>query len=292
MDVILHYKLIIMTEYSITKEIIRGKLKPRAKESHKGDYGHALIIAGGKGKIGSAVLATKACLRSGVGLLTTHIPACGEAVLQTSIHEAMISLDNNDKLFSDNIGNFHFKTIAFGPGLGTAVLTQKAIHHLLKVEKIPMVIDADGLNCISLNKEWFNLIPENSILTPHPGEFERLVGPWETLEDRTRLQIDFAKRINSIVVVKGGPTYIAAPDGSLYVNTTGNPGMAKGGSGDALTGMITAFLSQNYSSLDAAILGVYIHGLAGDKAVVKTTEYGLLASDLIEAIPEAIKEIL
>jgi NAD(P)H-hydrate epimerase len=171
-------------------------------------------------------------------------------------------------------------------------LTQKAIHHLLKVEKIPMVIDADGLNCISLNKEWFNLIPENSILTPHPGEFERLVGPWETLEDRTRLQIDFAKRINSIVVVKGGPTYIAAPDGSLYVNTTGNPGMAKGGSGDALTGMITAFLSQNYSSLDAAILGVYIHGLAGDKAVVKTTEYGLLASDLIEAIPEAIKEIL
>ena len=125
----------IMTEYTITKEIIRGKLKPRAKESHKGDFGHALIIAGGKGKIGSAVLATRACLRSGVGLLTTHIPACGESVLQTAIPEAMISVDSNDKLFSDNIGNFHFKTIAFGPGLGTAISTQKAIHHLLKVEK-------------------------------------------------------------------------------------------------------------------------------------------------------------
>lgn len=281
-----------MTEYTITKEIIRGKLKPRAKESHKGDFGHALIIAGGKGKIGSAVLATRACLRSGVGLLTTHIPACGESVLQSAIPEAMISVDSNDKLFSDNIGNFHFKTIAFGPGLGTAISTQKAIHHLLKVEKIPMVIDADGLNCISLNKEWFNLIPENSILTPHPGEFERLVGSWETLEQRTELQLEFAKRLKSFVIVKGGPTYIASPDGSLYINTTGNPGMAKGGSGDALTGMITAFLSQNYSALDAAILGVYIHGLAGDVAAQKTTEYGLLASDLIEAIPDALKAIL
>ena len=281
-----------MTEYTITKEIIRGKLKPRAKESHKGDFGHALIIAGGKGKIGSAVLATRACLRSGVGLLTTHIPACGESVLQSAIPEAMISVDSNDKLFSDNIGNFHFKTIAFGPGLGTAISTQKAIHHLLKVEKIPMVIDADGLNCISLNKEWFNLIPENSILTPHPGEFERLVGSWETLEQRTELQLEFAKRLKSVVIVKGGPTYIASPDGSLYINTTGNPGMAKGGSGDALTGMITAFLSQNYSALDAAILGVYIHGLAGDVAAQKTTEYGLLASDLIEAIPVALKAIL
>lgn len=281
-----------MTEYTITKEIIRGKLKPRAKESHKGDFGHALIIAGGKGKIGSAVLATRACLRSGVGLLTTHIPACGESVLQSAIPEAMISVDSNDKLFSDNIGNFHFKTIAFGPGLGTAISTQKAIHHLLKVEKIPMVIDADGLNCISLNKEWFNLIPENSILTPHPGEFERLVGSWETLEQRTELQLEFAKRLKSFVIVKGGPTYIASPDGSLYINTTGNPGMAKGGSGDALTGMITAFLSQNYSALDAAILGVYIHGLAGDVAAQKTTEYGLLASDLIEAIPVALKAIL
>ena len=198
----------IMTEYTITKEIIRGKLKPRAKESHKGDFGHALIIAGGKGKIGSAVLATRACLRSGVGLLTTHIPACGESVLQSAIPEAMISVDSNDKLFSDNIGNFHFKTIAFGPGLGTAISTQKAIHHLLKVEKIPMVIDADGLNCISLNKEWFNLIPENSILTPHPGEFERLVGSWETLEQRTELQLEFAKRLKSVVIVKGGPTSI------------------------------------------------------------------------------------
>lgn len=282
----------IMTEYTITKEIIRGKLKPRAKESHKGDFGHALIIAGGKGKIGSAVLATRACLRSGVGLLTTHIPACGESVLQSAIPEAMISVDSNDKLFSDNIGNFHFKTIAFGPGLGTAISTQKAIHHLLKVEKIPMVIDADGLNCISLNKEWFNLIPENSILTPHPGEFERLVGSWETLEQRTELQLEFAKRLKSFVIVKGGPTYIASPDGSVYINTTGNPGMAKGGSGDALTGMITAFLSQNYSALDAAILGVYIHGLAGDVAAQKTTEYGLLASDLIEAIPDALKAIL
>lgn len=281
-----------MIEHHITKEVIRGKLKPRAKEAHKGDFGHALIIAGSKGKIGSAVLASKACLRSGVGLLTVHIPACGEIVLQTAIPEAMVHIDSNDKLFSDSLDSLHFKTIAFGPGLGTAVSTQNAIHHLLSGEKIPMVIDADGLNCISLNKEWLNLIPENSILTPHPGEFERLVGPWETREQSTLLQIELAKRLNSVVIVKGGPTYIAAPDGTLYVNTTGNPGMAKGGTGDVLTGMIAAFLSQNYSSIDAALVGVYLHGLAGDRAVLRTTEYGLLASDLIEAIPEAIKEIL
>jgi NAD(P)H-hydrate epimerase len=224
--------------------------------------------------------------------LTTHIPACGEQILQTAIPEAMISLDSNDKMFTDSIGNFQFKAIAFGPGLGTSVATQKAIAHLLKMEKIPMVIDADGLNCISLNKDWFNHIPENSILTPHPGEFERLVGSWNSLEERCELQLSFAKKVKSIVVVKGGPTYIATPEGKLYVNTTGNPGMAKAGSGDALTGIITAFLSQNYNSLDAAILGVYLHGLAGDIAVEKTTEYSLLASDLIEFIPQAIKEVL
>jgi hydroxyethylthiazole kinase-like uncharacterized protein yjeF len=281
-----------MIEQLITKEIIRGKLKPRNKAAHKGDFGHTLIIAGSKGKIGSAVLASKACLRSGVGLLTSHIPACGEIVLQTAIPEAMVSIDSNDNFFSDIIDSLYFKTIAFGPGLGTSASTQKAIHHLLSGEKIPMVIDADGLNCLSLNKEWLNLIPENSILTPHPGEFKRLVGAWETLEQRTQLQIELAQRLKSVVIVKGGPTYIAAPDGKLYVNTTGNPGMAKGGTGDALTGMIAAFLSQNYSSTDAALLGVYIHGMAGDKAVLRTTEYGLLASDLIESIPDAIKEIL
>jgi NAD(P)H-hydrate epimerase len=281
-----------MTEHRITKEIIRGELKPRAKAAHKGDFGHALIIAGSKGKIGSAVLASKACLRSGLGLLTTHIPACGEIILQTAIPEAMVSIDSNDKIFSDTIHSLHFKTIAFGPGLGTAASTQKAIHQLLSGEKIPMVIDADGLNCISLNKDWLNLIPENSILTPHPLEFERLVGPWETLEQRMLMQIELAQRLKSVVIVKGGPTYIAASDGTMYVNTTGNPGMAKAGTGDVLTGMIAAFLSQDYTSIDAALVGVYIHGLAGDKAVLRTTEYGLLASDLIEAIPAAIKEIL
>lgn len=278
-------------ETQISIQLIKSMLQPRKKDAHKGNFGHALIIAGSKGKIGAAVLASRACLRSGVGLLTTHIPFSGINILQTTIPEAMLSIDTDESHFTNDIDISKYSTVSFGPGLGTSNETQAAIHKLISASKLPMVVDADGLNCLSLNKQWLNLIPENSILTPHPKEFERLVGSWKDDSEKMEKLKDFSIKHTCIVVLKGANTVISNSKGETFTNTNGNPGMAKGGSGDVLTGMITAFLAQSYSPNDAAILGVYIHGLAGDIAVLEKTEYGLLASDLIEYIPNAFLKI-
>ena len=279
-------------DISITVELVQSILKPRWKDSHKGDYGHALIIAGSEGMMGSAVLASKACLRSGVGLVTVHVPICGVEILQTSIPEAMVSIDATISCYSDDVNIEKYTVVAVGPGIGTNVLTQKAIHSLLKNAKTPLVLDADGLNCLSLNKDWLSLIPENSILTPHPKEFERLVGTWENEDQKIEKLKSLSNQLKSVVVLKGANTLISVPSGKLYKNSTGNPGMAKGGSGDVLTGMITAFLSQGYSSEESAILGVYIHGLSGDLAIKEFSEYSLLATDLIEFIPKAFLKLI
>jgi hydroxyethylthiazole kinase-like uncharacterized protein yjeF len=279
-------------DISIKVELVQSILKPREKKAHKGDYGHALIIAGSEGMMGSAVLASKACLRSGVGLVTVHVPICGVEILQTSIPEAMVSIDATISCYSDDVNIEKYTVVAVGPGIGTNVLTQKAIHSLLKNAKTPLVLDADGLNCLSLNKDWLSLIPENSILTPHPKEFERLVGPWENDEQKIEKLHALSIKLKSCVVLKGANTLIALPSGELYENSTGNPGMAKGGSGDVLTGMITAFLSQGYSSEESAILGVYMHGLSGDLAIKEFSEYSLLATDLIEFIPKAFLKLI
>jgi NAD(P)H-hydrate epimerase len=273
----------------ITQQLVQEILQPRKLEANKSDFGHALIVAGSKGKIGAAVLAAKACLRSGVGLLTVHVPDCGEQIMQISIPEAMVSIDADNSVFTDELEIGKYSIVAFGPGLGTNKNTQAAVKKLLTNHLTPMVIDADGLNCLSLNKELLPMIPENSILTPHPLEFERLVGKWETLEQKLEKQCHFSKTYNCFVVLKGNQTTISSPEGKLYKNTTGNPGMAKGGSGDALTGIITAFVSQGYSSEESSILGVYLHGLAGDLAAIEKTEFSLLPSDLIEFLPQAFK---
>ena len=279
-------------DISITVELVQSILKPRWKDSHKGDYGHALIIAGSEGMMGSAVLASKACLRSGVGLVTVHVPICGVKILQTSIPEAMVSIDATISCYSDDVNIEKYTVVAVGPGIGTNDLTQKAIHSLLKNAKTPLVLDADGLNCLSLNKDWLSLIPENSILTPHPKEFERLVGTWENEDQKIEKLKSLSNQLKSVVVLKGANTLISVPSGKLYQNSTGNPGMAKGGSGDVLTGMITAFLSQGYSSEESAILGVYIHGLSGDLAIKEFSEFSLLATDLIEFIPKAFLKLI
>ncbi len=279
-------------DISIKVELVQSILKPREKKAHKGDYGHALIIAGSEGMIGSAVLASKACLRSGVGLVTVHVPICGVEILQTSIPEAMVSIDATISCYSDDVNIEKYTVVAVGPGIGTNVLTQKAIHSLLKNAKTPLVLDADGLNCLSLNKDWLSLIPENSILTPHPKEFERLVGTWENEDQKIEKLKSLSNQLKSVVVLKGANTLISVPSGKLYKNSTGNPGMAKGGSGDVLTGMITAFLLQRYSSEESAILGVYMHGLSGDLAIKEFSEYSLLATDLIEFIPKAFLKLI
>lgn len=277
----------------ITEELARSILKPRNPDSHKGDYGHALLIAGSEGKNGAAVIAAKACLRSGVGLLTVHIPKHAEEIMQSSLPEAMVELDSSECFFTKIASDVtKYSTIGVGPGLGLTVATQLAFKELLNVYRKPMVIDADGLNILALHSEWESFIPPHSILTPHPKEYERLAGSWTTEGDSVSNLLSFSKKTNCFVILKGHETKIACPNGKLFINTTGNPGMAKGGSGDALTGIITAFLAQGYTSEEASVLGVYIHGLAGDIAAQRTSEFSMLPSDLIEALSEAFRLLL
>ena len=277
--------------YQLTESFISSLLKPRKKFSHKGNFGHALLIAGSYGKMGAAVLATKACLRSGVGLLSVQVPSCGYEIMQTTNPEAMTLVDSHEKNIGDEISLLPFSAVGIGPGLGTDNDTQKALQHLLKSSKCPLVLDADALNMISKNADWVHLIPANSILTPHPKEFERLARKSTNDFERHQLQIDFSKKYHVYIILKGAHTCISTPDGASYFNTTGNPGMAKGGSGDVLTGIVTAMLAQGYSPLNACLICVFVHGLAGDLAKEELGETGMIAGDLCEYLPAAFKKI-
>ncbi len=270
---------------------IKQILKPRLTFDHKGRHGHALIIAGSIGKIGAAVLASRASLRAGLGLLTTHVPKCGNIILQTSVPEAMVNLDSHEEFFTSVNSIDHYSAIGIGPGIGQGNETLNAFASLLKQFKLPMVIDADALNILSTNKELLKEITEGSILTPHPKEFERLVGRWKNDFERLEKQQQLAKQLKCVVVLKGAYSSIVSPDGDVYFNSTGNPGMATGGTGDILTGILTGLLAQKYSSLHAALLGVYVHGLAGDIAAYEKGMNSVIASDLIEFLANAFKKI-
>lgn len=271
----------------ITDKLIESIIKKRNSQSHKGTYGHALIVAGSFGKIGAAVLSAKACLRSGVGLLTMYIPKCGYSILQTSIPEAMVICDKHEKMISTPIFFNHYNVVSIGCGIGTNEKTCKALKNIIRDYTKPMVIDADAINIISENKNWLKWIPAESIFTPQSIEFERLVGKSGNEDERHILQMEFSKKHKVYVILKGHYTYITCPNGNMYSNTTGNAGMAKAGNGDALTGMLTALLAQGYTSEQVCIAGVYLHGLAGDIAVKETSEYSLLANDLINNIGKA-----
>ena len=262
-------------------------MKKRKKFSHKGTFGNVLLISGSYGMMGAAVLSAKAALRAGSGLVTVHIPGSGYQIVQTALPEALISIDESDTVFSGVPELSGFSAIGAGPGLGSEVNTQRALNELLKKAKVPLVIDADGLNILSANKEWFNILPAGTILTPHPKEFERLAGKTSSGYSTNQMQIWFAKKYKVIVVLKGAYTSVAMPDGSCYFNSTGNPGMATAGSGDVLTGIILSLLGQGYSQSHAALLGVYLHGLAGDLVAAKRSEESLIASDIIENIGKA-----
>jgi len=285
-------EIIEFMEVEITLGLTRKILKKRNEASNKSDFGHALIVAGSKGKVGAAIIASKACLRTGSGMLTTHTSGCAVNSLHTRIPEAMVESDNNYDSISAVKIEEKYSVIGIGPGIGTSNVTQKAFKKIIRQFENPMVIDADGINILSKNLEWMNLLPRNSILTPHDKEFERLVGKWKTDADRQMLQKELSKKYSIIIVLKGHRTTISNPDGDLFINSTGNPGMAKAGSGDALTGIITSFVAQSYSPMDASVLGVYLHGLAGDIAAKEKTEFSLLASDLIEFIPNAFKKLI
>lgn len=276
-----HFTESIDTTFEVlSKEKILSGMKHRKSFSHKGDYGHSLLIAGNTGKMGAALLAAKACLRTGTGLLTVSVSKENLPILHIAIPEAMAMIRENDNSLDA------FSTIGMGPGLGKSEEMQKMVASVLKQFKKPMVIDADALNIIALNKELLTQIPEGSVLTPHPKEFERLVGVCENDFERLNKAIELSTQYNLVVVLKGHFTLIAA-GGKGWLNMTGNAGLAKGGSGDALTGMITALLAQQYEPLQAALTGVYLHGLAADLALENQSEESLLASDVIDIIGRA-----
>ncbi len=270
------------SKYFLLDASIIDSVKSREKYSHKGTYGHALIIAGARGKMGAAILSGGACLRSGVGLLTMHVPRCGLDLIQVSIPEAMCSIDPHEYHFSTlpNISNY--KSIGIGPGLGQSKETIDALAHLMNTAIASMVLDADALNIISSDKTLQALIPDGTILTPHPKEFERLVGGWKNSMERLEKQIALSEKHSCIVVLKDADTVITDSNGNVFFNTTGNPGMATGGSGDVLTGVLTGLLAQGYTSLEAALIGVYFHGLAGDEASRVRGMNAMIASDIIK----------
>jgi ADP-dependent NAD(P)H-hydrate dehydratase / NAD(P)H-hydrate epimerase len=267
-----------------TKDDLYEWVKKRDKFSHKGTYGRALIIAGSYGMIGAAILVAKACLRTGTGLCRTYIPECGYEIMQSALPENMVMTDPDFKSITDIPDIHSYNAIAVGPGLGEKEETKKALSKLFKETKLPLVIDASALNMIASDKTLFNIIPPNSILTPHPKEFERLAGP--SLNDFERLNMlrALSDKIKCFIVLKGAYTVVATPKGTLHFNSTGNPGMATAGSGDVLTGIITSLLAQGYEPYKAAILAVYLHGYAGDSAALRLSKSSLMASDIIEGI--------
>lgn len=268
--------------YYITDTFIKKILLKRDKFAHKGIYGHALLICGSKGMAGAATLAIGAALRSGCGLVTTHIPESERFSLQANYPSALLSLDART-CFSELPSSLsQYTAIGIGCGLGKDQYTVEAFKQLLGLVGKPMVIDADALNILADNYRLRQFIPQNSILTPHPGELKRLIGEWSDEEEKIALVRRLASNLKSIIVVKGSHTMICMPDGNCYFNSTGNSGMAKGGSGDVLTGYITGLLARGYDSIHAAILGVYIHGLAGDKAACNYGMEGMNSKDMID----------
>ncbi|MEL1241275.1 NAD(P)H-hydrate dehydratase [Flavobacterium flavipallidum] len=267
------------------KEILKY-YKPIAVDTHKGIQGHALLIGGSYGKMGAVCLSSKAALKTGCGLVTAFVPKCGYDIVQISIPEVMVLTDEKRKCISNINFDFQPNAIGIGPGIGQDEVTQKTFLKLLRTNKSPLVIDADALNILSKNKAWFLLLPARTILTPHPKELERLIGEWNSEEEKFEKTISFSLQYNVIVVMKGAPTHIVDGE-TIYKNTTGNPALATAGSGDVLTGMITSLLAQSYEAVQAAILGVYLHGLTADIALPKTGFQSFIASDIIGHIGEA-----
>ncbi|WP_029269340.1 NAD(P)H-hydrate dehydratase [Flavobacterium sp. KJJ] len=272
--------------FLITKEEILKFYKPTNPKTHKGIQGHAVIIAGSYGKIGAAVLASKACLKSGCGLVTTFTPKCGYQILQVSIPEVMVVTDENSNFITNIQIPLIPQAIGIGPGIGKELGTQKALFEFLRVNKILLVLDADALNILAENQSWLELIPENTILTPHPKELERLIGKWNSDSEKFQKTIAFSEKYKVIMVMKGAPTFIINKS-EVYQNTTGNAALATAGSGDVLTGIITSLLAQGYEPKYAAKLGVYIHGLTADIALPETGYESFIATDIIENLGKA-----
>jgi len=276
-------------DFVINEETVKSIFKPRNDFSHKGTYGKATIVAGSYGKTGAAVLATKAALKTGAGLVFVQAPKCGYEILQTSCPEAMF-IEAGDH-YLENFELNDDSVYGIGPGIGKNAQTQKGLISFLKEYAKPVVLDADALNNIAETKGGLQAIPKKSIITPHPKEFERLFGATKNSFERTELARKNAAEFDFIIVLKDHHTQIITPEGNVFYNLTGNSGLAKGGSGDILTGIITSFLAQGYAEEDAAILGVWFHGKAADLAAKKHSKEAMLPSDVISEFGKVFEKI-
>ena len=271
---------------------VRPLLRPRPVFSAKRDYGSAMLMAGSTGMMGAAVMAARAALKSGAGLVTVHSGNGGINILQTAVPEAMFEPDRNEYYISNMTIHHDHQVVAVGPGIGTNDATVDALEKLMLNCKRPLLLDADALNCIAKKPALLTMMPPQTVITPHIGEFDRLFGEHRSSEERLRKAIDMAKYYNIIIVLKGHFTATVRPTGRVYFNPTGNPGMATAGAGDVLTGVIAAFMAQGYRPEHAATIGVFLHGLAGDIAAEKHGEFGMTASDIADNIGQAIKEVI
>ncbi len=259
--------------------------------AYKNTFGHALLVTGSTGKMGASVLCSKACLRSGAGLVTAHIPKNGNDIMQVSVPEVMTVIDGASDFVSDEMDVSAYQSVGIGPGLGQSKGVVYVLNNILDQSKNPLVIDADAINILANHQEMLKKVPVGSIFTPHLGEWERLVGKWKGGYDRLQIAQAFCKTHKVFVILKGAKSSIVCPDGEVYFNSTGNSGMATAGSGDVLTGILTGLLAQGYAPKQAAILGVYIHGLAGDLALKKGSRESVIASDIITHLGQAFQTI-
>ncbi len=273
------------------KDEILPLVRPRAKHAHKGNFGRALLVAGSKGMAGASVLAARAALRCGVGLLTVHVPAANNAIVQVAVPEAMTSIDSNECCFSDNIDTERYTAVAVGPGLGQSKESEAALLHLIDNCNAPMVLDADALNILARNPAYMQRLPQGSIITPHVGEFARLFGATESSYVRLQAAQAYSMTFGVTIVLKGAHTVVVTQLGTMHFNSTGNPGMATAGCGDVLTGCILSLLARGLTAPDAARLAVYIHGLAGDIAAGDKGEVALVAGDIVDSLPRAWRSL-
>ena len=276
----------------ITDEDIASLIRTRKRFAHKGDFGHALLVSGSKGKIGATVLAAKGCMRSGAGLLTVHHPGRAEIIMQTSVPEAMINPDKNADYVTELPDISKFDAIGIGPGIGMEDETLDLLKKLIRTTHTkPIVIDADALNLIAKNNELIHHLPQGAILTPHPGEFDRLAGDSKNAYERIQKARSIAAEQKICIILKGAYTAVCTPSGKVFFNTSGNPGMATAGSGDVLTGMILGLLSQGYRPEEASVIGVYLHGVAGDLAAASFSEDSMIAGDIVQMLGITFKQM-
>lgn len=280
-------------KYEIVDEsFVRTLLRPRGDFWHKGDAGTSLIVAGSYGMAGAAILASRACFRSGAGKVIAHVPARNNDIIQIAVPEAIVSRDADDNLFTEPVADDSFDAMGIGPGIGTDEVTATAFISQLRRAQVPTVVDADGLNILASHRAWFQRIPVGTILTPHPLEFERLAGVrFNDGFEQLSKAVEMAQTMQIYIILKGHYSALCMPDGKVMFNSTGNSGMATAGSGDVLTGVLTALLARGYNQKDACLIGTYVHGLAGDLAAEELGVESVTAGDIVRFLPKAFKRL-